>query len=159
MENHEPKKDQNETPLLLSEAEDYLGQWIALLAEHYQGELSELASMGYRIGLADLKPSELDLAFSHALKTSETGFRPTAGEIRKHLREVRQQSAPQFQALPEASLTAEEAKNILDDIREKAAALGAQPKDSVGIVEITDEMRARYEARKQEALERFGAKE
>jgi tRNA nucleotidyltransferase/poly(A) polymerase len=83
-----------------------------------------MAVLGYRIGLKGLSPRELDIAFSESLEKNQTSFRPTAGEIRGRLREARiELRAAELRALPEAPLSPEEAKQVLEDIQQRRASL------------------------------------
>ena len=150
--NQNPKSDRNGTRTLLPPAEDYLGQWIAVLGEHYPGELSALSVLAYRIALEDLSPRELDLAFSQALRKNRSSFRPTGGEILKYLWEARSQlTIAEFPALPEAELTEEEKAQFLQEIKNKAAGL---PKDAPVVIDMSEEeLVRRKEQLKKSALE------
>lgn len=113
----------NTTRLRLQPVEDYLGQWLTILADHYPSPAWTMAAaVGYRVGLETLTPEELDLAFSETFKRHPKDFRPTAGEVQAYLRTARFEShAAEMRALPEAGLTDEQARELLEDVRSKLA--------------------------------------
>lgn len=165
----------NAAGMLLPSAADYLGQWLAILADHYPGELTPMAVIGYRIGLKGLSPRELDIAFSESLQKNQTSFRPTAGEIRGRLREARMElRAAEVRALPEAPLSPEEAKQVLEEIHLRRASfppsdieiakvaikhareelqIVRQETGPEYVIELSEELLQKRERLKQQALE------
>ena len=63
---------------------EFVGQWVAALAEHYRQEVSEPQVLLYRLGLADLSNMEIDHGCSEALKDCK--FMPTVADIREGFR-------------------------------------------------------------------------
>jgi hypothetical protein len=61
-------------------------EWLARFTEHYRQPITEISADCYRIGLADLSPSELSAACREALLTSE--FMPTVATIRNALQKM-----------------------------------------------------------------------
>jgi len=156
MDNPKQRPEQGDTPLLLPPAADYLGQWLAVLAETYRGEMTALAMVGYRASLSDLSPRELDLAIPEAMKQAEFG-RPEPGDIRKSLRIAREKLSPSREhLLAESPMTDEESADVLRDIREKAAAMGGTKSEEGHVVEITDEMRERHRLATEQAVAKYG---
>jgi hypothetical protein len=162
----EPKEKQSEVRLLLPPAADYLGQWLAVLQEHYPGEANTLTPLGvaaYRLALGDLSLTELDRAFTETFKRHAKGFRPSAGEIREYLRGSYGDVPEKISLrLPEPSLTDAEKGEILRDIeaaKAKLATIANMPANEDGkVLEITDEMRERHREKTREALARYGGK-
>jgi hypothetical protein len=121
MKNQKQNSALIDTPLRLPPASDYLGQWLLALADHYPiPEMTSMATIGYRVGLEDLTPRELDIAFSETFKRHPKDFRPTAGQVRGYLQDRRFEShAVEIRALQEATITPQEAKEFFTEIRKR----------------------------------------
>lgn len=78
-----------------------------------------MTAIGFRLALGELRPEELDLAFSYAVKHHASGFRPTPGEICNYLKAARESIPPQVvKRLPEPDLSEEEREAVKKEIIE-----------------------------------------
>lgn len=72
----------NGLPIL---APNELSMWLGVLFDSYRTPLSDNATMGYTVALADLTARELDLAFSESLRRHRSNFPPTPAEVRGYM--------------------------------------------------------------------------
>lgn len=111
----------------------------------YRQAMNEATVWAYREVLKDLTPPQLDRGCIGAMK--RTKFTPTPSEILDYAIE---QSPSIFESSTEAPMTQEEAKEFLNKVRGDIPWIKEKAPDYV--LEVSDEVRARYEKNKSEAL-------
>ena len=152
------KKERERQRLLLPPAEDYLGQWLLILQEHYRpgAQPSPTEFIPYRIALGKLNPQQMDKAFSQAFERHKSGFRPTAGEILEYWRDTATGyvQSENFAQLEGAPIDEESRKQIAAELRKlgEDLELPAAPR----VVRIDDEARKLAEEKAREAIRLFG---
>ena len=152
------KKERERQRLLLPPAEDYLGQWLLILQEHYRpgAQPSPTEFIPYRIALGKLNPQQMDKAFSQAFERHKSGFRPTAGEILEYWRDTANGNvqSENFAQLEGAPIDEESRKQIAAELRKlgEKLELPAAPR----VVRIDDEARKLAEEKAREAIRLFG---
>lgn len=63
-----------------------LAQWVHILFRGFVGKPPSREDMAfYEIGLADLPPEKLDVAFRETIRRHPTDFRPMPGQIRRYM--------------------------------------------------------------------------
>ena len=152
------RKELERLRLLLPPVEDYLGQWLLILQEHYRhgAQPSPTEFIPYRIALGKLNPQQMDKAFSQAFERHKSGFRPTAGEILEYWRDtatgnVQSENFAQLEGAPIDEAARKELSAALDELRKK---LTLPP--SPCVVRIGNEERKLAEEKAREAIRLFG---
>lgn len=131
-----------------------LAKWMHVFNRVYRQPMEPGTIWAYRETLSDLTVEEIDRGCVAAMKA--TRFTPTPAEIREY-GILPSSEAPALNALPAGPpITDEEAKQFFEELKANVPCLSEESKRKDGIIEITDEMRARHEAKNREALERFG---
>lgn len=101
---------------------EFVKQWVAMFAEHYRQELSELQVALYLKGLADLSNMEIEHGCSEALKACR--FMPTVADIRDGLKNWRQSvSLPAYRQLEEPEIDEEGKKKVAAMLKDLATKL------------------------------------
>lgn len=138
-----------------------VAKWLYLFSQIFRQEATQLIAEAYLHVLQNLTPAQLDRGCNWCLAHCE--FFPTPAKILEGVELTRE--TPACEPFDECQrMTPEEFKALFAEARARYPELLVHapeipaPRKQDAVVEITDEMRARHEASKAEALRRFGTK-